>query len=328
MSLVRAGVLVTGTEVLTGRITDRNGPWISERLGERGVEVSQITVVGDRPEDLEASLRFLEAEGVDLIVTSGGLGPTADDLTGEIVARFAGRELVLDEEMEARIHAILEGFAKRMKFDPEALRDANRKQAMVPEGSIAIDPAGTAPGLVVPARDVVVIVLPGPPRELQAMWEQALATPPVAAILDRAEAFIETTIRMFGIPESSLAQTLREVEDGRRPLTARDHDLPAASARSSSTSAATRPTRSSTRRCSSGSARPTAGSSSPRTARRSTSRSPSCSRQDDRAGRVVHGRAAGGAADRAPGRLGLRARRRRRLLERGEDGPPRASRRS
>jgi nicotinamide-nucleotide amidase len=208
----RAGILVTGTEVLTGRITDRNGPWISERLGELGVEVSQISVVGDRVGDLEAGLRFLEDEGVDLIVTSGGLGPTADDLTAEIVAGFAGRELVLDEEMEARIHAILEGFARRMKFDPDALRDANRKQAMVPEGAIPIDPAGTAPGLVVPARDLVVVVMPGPPRELQAMWKQALATEPVRAILERSEPFVETTIRMFGIPESSLAQTLREIE--------------------------------------------------------------------------------------------------------------------
>ena len=210
---VRAGVVVTGTEVLTGRITDRNGPWISERLGEVGVEVSQIIVVGDRPADLEAALRFLEADGVQIVVTSGGLGPTADDLTAEIVARFADREMVLDEEMEARIHAILEGFARRMKFDPDALRDANRKQAMIPAGAIPIDPAGTAPGLVVPARDVVVIVLPGPPRELQAMWDAALATEPARAVLERTEPFIETTIRMFGIPESSLAQTLREIEE-------------------------------------------------------------------------------------------------------------------
>jgi nicotinamide-nucleotide amidase len=209
---VTAGVLVTGTEVLTGRIVDRNGPWISERLADRGVEVSQISVVGDRARDLEASLRFFEAQGVDLIVTSGGLGPTADDLTAEIVARFAGRELVLDEGMEERIHAILEGFARRMKFDPDALRDANRKQAMVPNGSIPIDPAGTAPGLVVPARELVVIVLPGPPRELRAMWEQALDTEPVRAVLAKTEPFVETTIRMFGIPESSLAQTLREIE--------------------------------------------------------------------------------------------------------------------
>ncbi len=72
---VRAGIVVTGTEVLTGRVTDRNGPWISERLGELGVEVAHILCVGDRADDLEAALRFLAAEGADLIVTSGGLGP-------------------------------------------------------------------------------------------------------------------------------------------------------------------------------------------------------------------------------------------------------------
>ena len=137
---MRAGIVVTGTEVLTGRIADRNGPWVSERLAELGVEVAHILVVGDRPDDLEAALRFMAAEGMDLIVTSGGLGPTADDLTAEVVARFAGRELVLDEEMEEKIAAILRGFARRFNFDEEAVRDANRKQAMVPEGAIAARP--------------------------------------------------------------------------------------------------------------------------------------------------------------------------------------------
>ena len=103
MSEVRAGIVVTGTEVLTGRISDRNGPWLSEQLAELGIDVAHILVVGDRPDDLEAALRFMAAEGMDLIVTSGGLGPTADDLTAEVVGKFAGRELVLDEEMEEKI---------------------------------------------------------------------------------------------------------------------------------------------------------------------------------------------------------------------------------
>src|SRR5215213_10576149 len=106
-SPVRAGIVVTGTEVLTGRIADRNGPWISERLAELGVEVAHILVVADRPADLEAALRFLAGEGMDLIVTSGGLGPTADDLTGQVVARFAGREMVLHEGMERKIAEVL-----------------------------------------------------------------------------------------------------------------------------------------------------------------------------------------------------------------------------
>lgn len=212
--MIRAGIVVTGTEVLTGRIADANGPWLSEQLAARGVEVAHILVVGDRPEDLEAALRFMAGEGMDLIVTSGGLGPTADDLTAEIVARFAGRELILDEDMEKRIAEILRGFAKRFKFDLEAVREANRKQAMVPEGATPLDPVGTAPGLVVPAGERVVIVLPGPPRELQPMWPVALATPPVAAVLERATPLHGYTLRMFGVPESEIAMSLREIEEG------------------------------------------------------------------------------------------------------------------
>ncbi len=211
---IRAGILVTGTEVITARITDRNGPWVSERLAGHGIEVAHILVVGDRREDLEAGLRFMATEGCDLIVTSGGLGPTADDLTAEVVGRFAGVEMVLDEEMEGKIAKIIAGFARRMRFDPDALRAANRKQAMVPVGATTIDPAGTAPGLVVSTADgPVIVVLPGPPRELHAMWDQALATDPVRGVLERAEAYEVQTVRLFGIPESEIAQSLREIEE-------------------------------------------------------------------------------------------------------------------
>ncbi|HKH41325.1 MAG TPA: competence/damage-inducible protein A [Solirubrobacterales bacterium] len=210
---VRAGILVTGTEVINGSITDRNGPWISERLADLGVEVTQITVVGDRPEDLQGALEHMRDQGLDLIVTSGGLGPTADDLTAEVVGRFAGRELVLDAEMEEKIERIIARYARRLRFDPEAVREANRKQAMVPEGATALDPAGTAPGLVVATDGQVVIVLPGPPRELQEMWPRALAAPPAEEVLGRAQPYRTISIRMFGIPESELAKALREIED-------------------------------------------------------------------------------------------------------------------
>ncbi|HEU4706690.1 MAG TPA: competence/damage-inducible protein A [Solirubrobacterales bacterium] len=210
--MIRAGIVVTGTEVLTGRIADANGPWISERLAERGVEVAHILVVGDRQGDLEAALRFMAAEGMNLIVTSGGLGPTADDLTAEIVAGFAGRPLALDEEMEEKIAAILRGFAQRFRLDEGALREANRKQAMVPEGAVPLDPVGTAPGLVVPAGEGIVIVLPGPPRELQPMWEAAVEVPHVREALDRATPLRAYTMRMFGVPESEIAKSLREMQ--------------------------------------------------------------------------------------------------------------------
>jgi nicotinamide-nucleotide amidase len=205
--------VVTGTEVITGRIADRNGPWISERLAELGVEVAHILVVADRPDDLEAALRFLAGEGMDLIVTSGGLGPTADDLTAEVVARFSGRELHLDEEVEEKIAEVLRGFARRFKFDQQAVLAANRKQAMVPEGATPLDPVGTAPGLVVPDGERAIVVLPGPPRELQPMWQAALEAAPVRELLARATPLHGYTLRMFGIPESEIAKSLRELEE-------------------------------------------------------------------------------------------------------------------
>ena len=132
---VRAGIVVTGTEVLSGKVSDRNGPWLADRLFELGIDLAHITIVGDRPEDMEAQLRFMADQGVDLIVTSGGLGPTADDLTGEVVARFQERPLELSDEMEAKIAEILKPLMRRFEhLDPEAVMAANRKQALVPRG--------------------------------------------------------------------------------------------------------------------------------------------------------------------------------------------------
>src|ERR1700758_1757881 len=110
----RAGIVVTGTEVLTGRVQDANGPWIADRLLELGVELAHITICGDRPADIDAQLRFMADQGVDLIVTSGGLGPTADDMTVATVARFCGRELVLDAELENKIAEILKRLMARI----------------------------------------------------------------------------------------------------------------------------------------------------------------------------------------------------------------------
>ncbi|MBE7159657.1 MAG: competence/damage-inducible protein A [Williamsia herbipolensis] len=212
----RAGIVVTGTEVLTGQISDRNGPWIATQLLDLGVDVAHITVCGDRPDDLRSALRFLADEGVDLIVTSGGLGPTADDLTVATVADFCGIGVDHDQQVEDQIRDIVREWSIRRGNDPdrESVRAAIRKQAMVPRGATVVSPAGTAPGVVVPAGSdhPVVMVLPGPPRELQAMWPAAVdAQPAVEAIRGRIELETET-IRMFGTAESELAETLRDAE--------------------------------------------------------------------------------------------------------------------
>jgi nicotinamide-nucleotide amidase len=212
---VRAGILVTGSELLTGQIQDRNGPWVAERLGALGVEVADVLLVGDRWQDLRAGLRFLADQRTDLIVTTGGLGPTADDVTAEVVADFAGMPMHLDTELEARIAAILAKWAARTGFAGDALTAANRKQATVPVGADILEPVGTAPGLAVRVPDgPVVLVLPGPPRELTGMWEAGLASAPVREVLSRTEPFEETHLRFFWLPESEIAQTLRDVGPG------------------------------------------------------------------------------------------------------------------
>ena len=211
---IRAGIVVTGTEVLTGRVLDRNGPWLSDGLLDLGADPIAIAVVGDRPADILRALRFLAAEGCELICTSGGLGPTADDLTAAVVGEFQGRAMVLDEALEGRIAEILRPLMARWpSLDPAAVLASNRKQAVVPDGAEILEPVGTAPGLVVtPAvgEGPAVVVLPGPPRELQPMWNAAvMSSPALRAALRGAAEYRRGMLRLYGIPESEIAETLR-----------------------------------------------------------------------------------------------------------------------
>lgn len=210
---VRAGVVVTGTEVLTGRVADANGPWLAEALRAEGVDVGQVVVVGDRPEDMAAALAHLAA-GCDLVITTGGLGPTADDLTAEVVGSFQGRPLEPDPALRERVAAIVERLARDRGWDPAHHAAGIDKQSLVPRGARVLEPTGTAPGLVVPpAGDgPPVVVLPGPPAELRAMWPDALAAPEVAAVLARGEELRQQTVRIAGPPEAELAAVLRDHE--------------------------------------------------------------------------------------------------------------------
>ncbi len=214
---VRAGIVVTGNEVLSGRVVDRNGPWLAEQLRERGVDHACTAIVGDRPRDIEAALRFMAEQGFGIVLTSGGLGPTADDLTAEVVGRFQARPMVLDEALSERIAEIVKPLMKRWpNLDAEAIRAANRSQATIPAGATVLEPVGTAPGLVVPPLEPdggpTVVVLPGPPRELQPMWSRALETDALRAALTGATSYRQRTLRLFGIPESEIAETLRVAE--------------------------------------------------------------------------------------------------------------------
>ena len=213
----RAGIVVTGTEVLTGRVSDRNGPWLSDRLRELGVDLAHISIVGDRPQDMRAALAFMSEQGLDLVLTSGGLGPTADDLTAEVVGDFQEREMVLDERLRSRIAEIVRPLMTRWpNLDLAAIELGTAKQATIPAGASVLDPVGTAPGLVVtPRREgarPTIVVLPGPPRELQPMFQQAVASGALKQALRGATTYRQRMLRLFGMPESEIAETLRQAE--------------------------------------------------------------------------------------------------------------------
>jgi competence/damage-inducible protein CinA-like protein len=215
----RAAVVVTGTEVLTGRVADRNGPWLAEALRRQGVDIGQIVVVGDRPDDLASALRHLQSAGHDLVITTGGLGPTADDLTAQVVADVQQRPMRVDEALASRIATIVDRLvaARGWRTDPGSTAAGTRKQALVPEGATVLEPVGTAPGLVVPppagSTAPPVLVLPGPPGELRGMWDAALATEPVRRALAGRIELRQHTMRMWNTPESELAASLRRHAD-------------------------------------------------------------------------------------------------------------------
>jgi len=218
---------VTGSELVRGERTDRNGPFLAGELLRLGLEPARIDIVGDDPEELEDALRQgLEA---DLCLVSGGLGPTHDDRTVELVAKAAGVGLFVDAALETQIGDVSRAFAERMRRPYADFEEGVRKQATLPEGAIVIGVAGTAPGLVLETRKAVTVVLPGPPPELRRLWPRALETAAVRAVLARAHVPERRVLRFYGVSESSVATALAEAggEGGglRATICARDYEI-------------------------------------------------------------------------------------------------------
>ena len=199
---------MTGSELVRGEREDRNGPFLAAEAVRLGLDPERITIVGDRPEDLEAAFRLGFA--ADLCLVSGGLGPTHDDRTIELVARAAGRGLAVDPALEREIEGISRMIADRLGRPYGDFTTGVRKQATLPEGALSLGLAGTAPGVVLDADDCVVVVLPGPPRELRRLWPRALETAPVRRVLERAPHAIGSVLRFFGTPESAVAEALED----------------------------------------------------------------------------------------------------------------------
>jgi nicotinamide-nucleotide amidase len=201
----RAVILVTGSELVRGERTDLNGPFLAREALSLGLEPARIIVVGDDPEELEAAVR--EGLQADALLVSGGLGPTHDDRTVELVARAAGRPLRVDPELERRIENVSRTIAERLGRPYADFRPGVTKQATLPEGADVIGLAGTAPGLVLD-DGVVVVVLPGPPSELQRLWPDVVASESFRRLLERTRAPGRRVLRFFGASESALAQAL------------------------------------------------------------------------------------------------------------------------
>jgi nicotinamide-nucleotide amidase len=205
----RAVVVVTGSELVRGERTDLNGPFLARSLLALGVEPARIHVVGDDPAELEAAVRDA-VRTADLVATSGGLGPTHDDRTVRIVAKVAGLALRVDEELESQIEHVSRMVAERMKRPYADFSDGVTKQATVPVPATVLGLAGTAPGLVVEADGTPVVILPGPPSELQRLWPRALEAAEVRRVLDGGRPPLRRTLRFFGPGESQVAQAFQE----------------------------------------------------------------------------------------------------------------------
>jgi competence/damage-inducible protein CinA-like protein len=204
----RAVVVVTGSELVRGDRTDLNGPFLAGEVLRLGLEPARIEIVGDSEDELADALR--EGFRADLCIVSGGLGPTHDDRTVELVARVAGVGLRLDDGLHEEIAGISRRFAERLGRPYVDFEAGVRKQATIPEGARSLGLAGTAPGLVLTAGPCVVVVLPGPPGELRRLWGEALAAEPVRRVLERGRPPELRHLRFFGTSESAVAKALAD----------------------------------------------------------------------------------------------------------------------
>ena len=200
---MRAEIIATGTELLTGGSVDTNSVFLSEELMLLGLETAFKTVVGDDEKDMEEALKRAMAR-VDAVIITGGLGPTEDDITRKVVAKITKKRLVLNEEALTAIRTRLAGRGKDVLA-------ANDRQALIPAGTRLLpNPAGIAPGFYIDEGGPFVAVLPGVPREMRAMYSESLR--PALEQRFGGKSFIRRRVlRTCGISESAVNQSIQDI---------------------------------------------------------------------------------------------------------------------
>lgn len=202
---LRCEILSTGDEVLTGQIIDTNAAFLADQMGERGFEVVRHTTVGDDRAMLEATFRSL-GESADVVLCTGGLGPTVDDLTTEIAAQILSASLKLDEPA-------LEHMISLWKVRGRPMPENNRKQALIPEPADVLEnPIGTAPGFTVKIGRAVFFFMPGVPREMKRMFAEQVV-PRLERLRAEPTVFEVRVLRSFGLSESAADQALSGLEE-------------------------------------------------------------------------------------------------------------------
>ena len=208
---MKAEIISVGTEILLGDIVNTNAPYISKRLAELGIFVYYQSVVGDNPERMKNAYE-LAFNRADLVITTGGLGPTQDDLTKEIAAEYFNKKLVLDEDSLERMKSFFRKLNKTMG-------ESNVKQAKMPEGSIIlVNNNGTAPGCIIEENSKTMILMPGPPKEMKAMFEESVV--PYLQKFTEGN-LVSKILRFTGIGESSMAEAVGDlIDNGINPTVA------------------------------------------------------------------------------------------------------------
>lgn len=203
-------LLSVGTELLLGEILNTDAKYLSEELSALGINVYYHTVVGDNRERLKNAL-VSALERADMVIASGGLGPTQDDLTKEVIAEAVNEELVLDEES-------LERIKKYFKATNREMPESNIKQAMLPKNGIILpNNNGTAPGCIIEKNGKIIIMLPGPPNELMPMFEESVKP----YLISKSDSTIYSeTLKIFGIGEAKVAEILDDLMERANPTLA------------------------------------------------------------------------------------------------------------